>query len=230
MSWYTIEGHAIIGMADMPIALVTGDVGFIGSHLVLALRKRGDYHVIGLDWQRGPHEDIRTCDLPDADVCFHLAAQTNARSVDVITDAEINVLGALRILEHYRERVVFAASTAKPLIPYAISKLASEQYCRLYGARVVRMCNISGPGGHGVFEAFAHAAVLQIAGKGDQKREYASVNRAVAAFLHVANCPPGYVTEVRGTELTVLEIADLVYPMKPRKFVEQQANDLTNLQ
>ncbi|MGO9955204.1 MAG: hypothetical protein ACLP50_04400, partial [Solirubrobacteraceae bacterium] len=34
----------------------------------------------GLDWKRGKQEDILTCALPEVDVCFHLAAQTDARS------------------------------------------------------------------------------------------------------------------------------------------------------
>ncbi len=213
----------------MPIALVTGDLGFIGQHLCQSLINTRKYYVVGLDWKRGKQEDILTCALPEVDVCFHLAAQTDARSDDVIEDARINIMGTLRILERYRARVVLAASTANPIIPYAISKHTGELYGRLYGARAVRMCNITGPGGHGVFEAFAKADVLQIAGKGDQKREYAPVERAVEAFLHAVDSSPGDVTEVRGIELTVLDIAQLFYPTKWRKFVAQQSNDLKTL-
>ena len=82
-----------------------------------------------------------------------------------------------------------------------------------------------GPGGHGVFEAFAKAGVLKIAGKGDQLREYAPVRRAVAAFLDAAFDPPGTLHLVEGTKLTVMEIAELFYPDKPREFVEQAPHD-----
>ena len=212
----------------MKKALVTGDLGFIGQHLCRALNATGEYEVFGIDVKRGFQEDIRGCGLPPADVCFHLAAQTKAQSTDAWDDANTNIMGTIRILERYRDKVVFAASEAasNPVIPYAISKNACEHYCRLYKARLVRMCNITGPGGHGVFEAFAKADVLKIAGIGDQRRAYASVRHAVSAFLNAAIAPPGAVFDVHGTELTVLEIAELFYPAKPKQFVEKKANDL----
>jgi len=90
---------------------------------------------------------------------------------------------------------------------------------------MVRMCNVTGPGGHGVFEAFAKADILKIAGKGDQKRAYAPVSQAVSAFIDVANTAPGFVYNLPGLELTVVDIANLFYPTKQRYFVEQDAND-----
>lgn len=212
----------------MKIALVTGHLGFIGQHLCRALRSSDEYVVVGLDLKNGSHEDIRSCVLPHADVCFHLAAQTKAQSTDAWDDANTNILGTIRILEKYRDKVVFATSivTLHPVTPYAISKRAGEHYCSLYGARMVRMCNITGPGGHGVIEAFAKSDVLKIAGIGDQKRAYASVRHAVSAFLNAAIASPGAVFDVHGAELTVLEIAELFYPAKPKQFVEQVANDM----
>ena len=209
----------------MKTALITGHLGFIGQHLWRALRANDDYVPIGLDLKNGSHEDIRSCVLPPADVCFHLAAQTNAHCTDAWDDANTNIMGTIRLLDHYHDRVVFAASATNPTVPYSISKHACEHYCDLYGARVVRMCNITGPGGHGVFEAFAKAGVLKIAGKGDQLREYAPVRRAVAAFLDAAFDPPGTLHLVEGTKLTVMEIAELFYPDKPREFVEQAPHD-----
>ena len=140
-------------------------------------------------------------------------------------------MGTLRVLEHYREKVVFASSAAihHPVTSYAIGKLTCEHYCRLYGARIVRMCNVTGPGGHGVFEAFAKADVLQIRGSGDQKRQYAPVSRAVKLFLAAAGLIPGSEIELTGVDLSVLEIADLFYPTKPREFVDQPATDLADI-
>lgn len=228
MCWFMTAGRGIIGMANMKTALVTGDLGFIGQHLCRALSANEEYEVFGLDVKRGWGEDIRGCGLPAVDVCFHLAAQTNAHSADAWEDAGVNIMGTVRILERYRERVVFAASATNPVVPYAISKHACEHYCQLYGARIVRMCNITGPGGHGVFEAFAKADILKIAGKGDQKRAYAPVHRAIAMFLEAATAPPGTLFTLQGPELTVLEIADLFYPTKPREFIEQNKNDVTD--
>ena len=208
-------------------ALVTGDLGFIGTYLCRALSASGEYEVFGLDWKRGPHEDIRTCRFPVADICFHLAAQTKVSCRDVAEDADINIMGTLRILERYREQVVFAASYAAPtpVVPYAISKNVCEHYCRFYGARMVRFCNITGPGGPGVIEKFAAADTLKITGTGQQLREYAPVSRAIEALINAADAPPGSLHVLQGTKLSVLDIADLCYAAKPREFIEQDEFD-----
>ena len=216
----------------MPIALVTGDLGFIGQHLCRALIDTRKYYVVGLDWKRGKQEDILTCALPEVDVCFHLAGQTDARSDDVIEDARINIMGTLRILQRYGSRVVFAATypDIRPIVPYAIAKQACAYYCQLYGARMVHQCNITGPGGHGVIEAFEKADVLKIAGDGKQKRTYASVHLAVAAFMEMANAPPGASCILPGVDLTVLDIAEIFFPNKHREFIPLGANDLKTWQ
>ena len=214
----------------MKTALVTGYRGFIGTHLCRALRDSGEYAVSGIDLKDGRHQDIRDCKLPapsEADVCFHLAAQTNARTHDAYEDASTNILGTLHVLERYREKVVFATSVTagNPVIPYAISKNACEHYCRLYGARIVCFRNITGPGGHGVFELFEKADILKITGDGSQKRAYTPVKHAVAALMEAANAPAGSFRVVEGTELTVLEIAELFYPEKKIEFIERDPND-----
>lgn len=212
----------------MKTALVTGHMGFIGTHLFQALLEQ-DYRVMGCDLKSG--NDIRYFDFPPADVCFHLAAHTNALSTDTYEDATHNIMGTLRVLEHYREKVVFASSAAihQPVTSYAIGKLTCEYYCCMYGARIVRMCNVTGPGGHGVFEAFAKADVLQIRGSGNQKRQYAPVGKAVAMFMAAADCQPGFKLELMGVDLSVIDIADLFYSTKPREYVEQLATDLADI-
>src|SRR5438045_1008275 len=110
--------------------LVTGGAGFIGSNLVDALLARGDdVHVLD-DLSKGKRErvadgaELHVADIrnPDAvfegaqpDVVFHLAAQADVRvSVDRPDyDADVNVLGTLRILEAARKhsaQIVFAST------------------------------------------------------------------------------------------------------------------------
>ena len=216
-------------ICNMKTALVTGHLGFIGQHLWRALHANDEYVPIGLDIKNGPHEDIRTCVLPPADICFHLAAQTKALSTDTLEDADINIMGTVRILEKYRENVVFATSRASidPTVPYSISKHACEYYCDMYKARMVRMCNVTGEGGHGVIEAFTRSDTLRIVGSGSIKRAYAPVQRAVELFLIAANSLPGSLHILRGPQLTVLEIAELFFPNKPRIFVKQDPRELT---
>jgi UDP-glucose 4-epimerase len=167
--------------------IVTGGAGFIGSHVADALLARGDeVHVLD-DLSKGKranvpdgatlHEaDIRSPDevfdsvRPDAVV--HLAAQADVRvSVERPDyDADVNVLGTVRILEAARRhdaKIVFSSTGGAiygecerpapedaprlPLAPYGTSKLAGEEYLatwnRLYGTRHVslRFGNVYGP-------------------------------------------------------------------------------------
>lgn len=166
---------------------MTGGAGFIGSHVVDALLARGDeVHVLD-DLSKGKRENVdaaaelHVADIRDPDEVFdavrpasvfHLAAQADVR-VSVARpdlDADVNVLGTIRILEAARRhaaQVVFASSGGaaygecdrpapesaplRPLAPYGTSKLCGEEYLstwnRLYGTGHVslRLGNVYGP-------------------------------------------------------------------------------------
>ena len=171
-------------------AVVTGGAGFIGSHLVDALLARGDEVWVLDNLSTGRRErvadgarlvegDIRDAGAVGAafaearpDACFHLAAQADVRrSVeDPAYDADVNVLGTIRILDAARRhaaQVVFSSTggaiygecdapapetaARRPISPYGTSKLAGEEYLamerRLYGASHValRYGNVYGP-------------------------------------------------------------------------------------
>jgi UDP-glucose 4-epimerase len=106
------------------------------------------------------------------ELCVHLAAQADVgTSVErPVDDADVNVLGTLRVLEAARRhgaQVVFSSTGGaiygecerparedderRPLAPYGTSKLAGEEYLatwnRLHGARHVtlRLANVFGP-------------------------------------------------------------------------------------
>lgn len=157
-------------------ALVTGGAGFIGSHLVDALVGSGrEVRVIdnltsgeqrlsfleaaGVALDRVDIRDPQCSALIDSfapDEIYHLAAQMDVRRsvADPIHDADVNVLGTLRVLEGARRvgaRVVSASSggciygevdpehlpadesTAKnPDSPYGITKFVMEEYLRFY--------------------------------------------------------------------------------------------------
>src|SRR5712691_9522587 len=168
-------------------AVVTGGAGFIGSHVVDALLGRGDeVHVLD-DLSRGARErvaagaELHVGDIRDPDAVFdavrpeavfHLAAQADVRiSVeDPALDADMNVLGTVRILEaarHHQAKVVFASTGGavygecdrpaaesaerRPVAPYGTSKLCGEEYLatwnRLHGTGHValRFANVYGP-------------------------------------------------------------------------------------
>jgi UDP-glucose 4-epimerase len=166
--------------------VVTGGAGFIGSHVVEALLARGDEVTVVDSFATGSRENLREDatlaerdireDLTDvvagAEVIFHLAAQADVgTSVERPEyDAEVNVVGTLRVLEAARAasaQVVFSSTggaiygeTARPareddplvpISPYGTSKLAGEQYLaswnRLHGTHHValRFANVYGP-------------------------------------------------------------------------------------
>ena len=168
-------------------ALVTGGAGFIGSHVVEALLARGDEVNALDDLSKGrrenvaPGAELHVADIRQPDEVFdavqpeavlHLAAQADVRSSVERPDhdADVNVLGTVRILEAARRhsaRIVFAstggaiygecdgpapeAAPRRPLAPYGASKLCGEEYLatwnRLHGTGHVslRLGNVYGP-------------------------------------------------------------------------------------
>lgn len=107
------------------------------------------------------------------DIILHQAALPSVpRSIyDPITTNEVNVSGTLNVLEAAREnnvkRIVYASSSSvygdnpelpkhegmmpNPLSPYAVSKLAGEKYCKVFGRLynietvILRYFNVFGP-------------------------------------------------------------------------------------
>ena len=171
--------------------LVTGGAGFIGSNLVAELILEGNEVTVldnfatgfrsNLDPMPMVHAvegDVRNCnDVEEAiqgvEVIFHLAASVgNKRSIDdPVTDAAVNVLGTVNILESARKhgvKKIITSSSAgifgelktmpiredhpvEPDSPYGCTKLCEEKlslaYSRLYPMDVIclRYFNVYGP-------------------------------------------------------------------------------------
>jgi UDP-glucose 4-epimerase len=180
-------------------ALVTGGAGFIGSTLVDRLLAEGHEVDVVDDLSTGTlanlaaarasggrlrfhHLDVRSAEVEDLvarrrpEVVFHLAAQADVRaSVSrPVTDAEVNIIGTVRVLEGARaagtRKVVFAASGGtlygepepgalpvreqhphRPLSPYGVSKKAAVDYLvayrELHGIEftALALANVYGP-------------------------------------------------------------------------------------
>ncbi|MGE5403866.1 MAG: NAD-dependent epimerase/dehydratase family protein [Candidatus Saccharibacteria bacterium] len=168
--------------------LVTGGAGFIGSHLVDSLVANNDVLVVD-NLSTGSRSnvnslarfyelDIRSTDLAilvkteKPEVVYHLAAQASVpvSLLDPILDADINILGSLRLLESCiaagTRKIIFSSTAAvygtpvylpvdekHPLAPmsgYGLSKMTVEHYLAQFQANhrleytVLRYANVYG--------------------------------------------------------------------------------------
>ncbi len=132
--------------------LITGNSGYIGSHLTKLLSERADLELYGLD-KNNPQLPVKehsrnNIAMPgyflwsrdfEFDCVIHLAAEVSVGPsiTNPIKYYQTNVLGTLRILQDLKFKRFIHASTgsAGPMNnPYGISKRASEeiveQYCK----------------------------------------------------------------------------------------------------
>ncbi|HEY4501557.1 MAG TPA: NAD-dependent epimerase/dehydratase family protein [Candidatus Paceibacterota bacterium] len=160
----------------MAKAVVTGGAGFIGTHIVQALKDKG-FEVVIVDIKTGG--DIRKpADLAaafaGADYIFHTAALPRVQySIEQPLEThDTNITGTLNVLVAARDagvkKVVYSASSSaygdqstmplvesmspNPLSPYGLQKHVGELYCKIfsevYGLPAVslRYFNVYGPG------------------------------------------------------------------------------------
>jgi nucleoside-diphosphate-sugar epimerase len=233
--------------------LVTGGAGFIGSHLVEGLVRRGQRvrvldnlstgrleklaSVRGkIDFVKGdltrPADCAKAC--KGATFVLHQAAiRSVPKSMDrPLPSNEANVTGTLNMLVAARDakvkRVVYASSSSvyggckvfpqredmrpQPLSPYAVSKLAAEQYmivwAKSFGLQTVslRYFNVFGPRQDpeslysAVIPKFMESALagvpLDVHWDGRQSRDFTHVSNVVSANLLAAKAPASVSGEV----------------------------------
>jgi UDP-glucose 4-epimerase len=149
--------------------LITGNSGYIGSHLSQILIKENQYQLTGLD-KNHPQVDLNDFILQDIrstgfweiheeyDCVIHLAAEVSvSRSVNnPILYYTTNSLGTLNVLKNIKTKRFVHASTgsAGPMNnPYGISKRAAEeivdQYCKENNIpfTIFRFYNVTGSDG-----------------------------------------------------------------------------------
>lgn len=164
------------------------------------------------------------------DAVVHEAAQMDVRKsvADPVFDASVNILGMLTLLENCVRteirRVIFASSggaiygeqdvfpadethPTRPISPYGVAKLSTEQYLfyyrAVYGIDAVclRYANVYGPrqnpeGEAGVVAIFTtrmlHGESPVINGDGKQTRDYVYVGDVVRANVRALEAPPGF--------------------------------------
>lgn len=173
--------------------------------------------------------DRETClnATQDVEIVFHLAAAraVGLSVIDPATSDRVNTGGTVNLLTAARDngvrRVIIASSSSvyggvaplptpedaplRPKSPYAVSKMASETYCRvfseLYGIEtvVLRFFNVFGPRQHPkspyaaaiplFVEALRRGQAPAIHGDGLQSRDFTFVDDVVNASLAAAEVP-----------------------------------------
>jgi UDP-glucose 4-epimerase len=157
----------------MKSALVTGSSGFIGRHLIRALKKK-KVKVVEFSSKKGRQltNHRHFAKLPSVDVVFHLGAVSGYQDSNENTFQayEVNVAGTVNVLEYCRRakaKLIFPSTyvydrpytaykkeshPALPCTHYAYTKYLGEQCCqfysRIYGVDtlILRTSNVYGKG------------------------------------------------------------------------------------
>ena len=213
--------------------LVTGGAGFIGSHVVDKYIEAGhDVAVVdnlstGLRENLNPAARFYEADIRDQqamaeifekerpEVVNHHAAQVNVRASldEPMTDAEINILGTVNLLDLAAKsgvrRFIFISSggavygdaeqiptpedyPARPISHYGAAKLAGEHYCHVYYAIysmpyvILRYANVYGPRQNPKGEAGVTAIFAQLMLRGEQPRIFGDGTKT-RDYVHVAD-------------------------------------------
>lgn len=182
--------------------------------------------------------DLRLTDVAEllegVEVVFHEAAQPGVRTSFDDLDGLLshNLLATGRLLEAAKirrpSRLVFASSSSvygnaaqyptdeddplRPLNPYAVSKAAAEQLCRVFADNfalhtvALRYFTVYGPRQrpdmaiHRLFEALLDDRPFLMHGDGSASREFTYVNDVVRATIAAATAavPPGTAVNIAG--------------------------------
>jgi UDP-glucose 4-epimerase len=238
------EGHQVTGVDNLSAGPPAANFELAHGH-----NRPGRFTFVAADIRYPELSDIVAGANPDA--VFHLAAQVDVRKSvgDPQHDARNNVLGTINLLEASRRarvpRIVYAASggsrygspttlptdedtSAHPLSPYAVSKVAGELYMRayadMYGLAPIclALANVYGPrqdpnGEAGVVTIFGKAMLsgrpTTIYGDGSAIRDYVYVDDVVTAFVCAAEAPiatTGTFNIGTGVQTTVAELHELI--------------------
>ncbi len=268
MSHYLVTGGAgFIGSNIVKKLTERGDtVRVLDNYIGGKMEQR---MIPGVEYVEGDirnQEDVRQA-VQGIDGIFHLAAVPRVTySVEHPFETnEHNVTGTLNVLVAARDagvkRVVFSTSSSvyggskgetpvtedskfEPKSPYALQKLAGQEYCRifseLYGLRTVSLCyfNIYGPlmDPNGAYALVIGKFLLQrlnnqpltICGDGEYYRDYTHVNDVVAANIAAMESPKvgqGEMINIgNNAPFSVNQLADVVGG--ERVFVDPRPGDV----
>lgn len=222
--------------------LITGSAGFVGSHLVKKLSEK--HEIVKYDLVDG--QDILDGKLlleklHNVDLVIHLAAFISAiesweKPAEYMRN---NTLGTLSVVDcaiksGVKKMIFFssAAVKAKPLTPYAVSKINAENILELYKNKIniitVRPENIYGSGQkeaygyviHNFIKAVKNGTKINIYGDGNQSRDFIYIDDVVDAIERIAGMEieSGTVLSLgTGKEIQIIDLAEKVMEVLGKK-------------
>lgn len=194
--------------------LLTGDKGYIGSHLKEHLK---EHEVVELDLKSG--QDILDADLPKVDLVIHLAAQPGviASIKDPFKTALNNIMGTIRLAEHYKDTKFIFASTGGAIqekieSPYGLSKFHAEDWIRMLNDNyvILRFANVYGGhlgGSRSVVDKFLNEPIT-IYGDGSQTRTFVHIDDLIDGILKSFDWGKGSYYFGSDDTHTILELAE----------------------
>ncbi|KKS95352.1 MAG: NAD-dependent epimerase/dehydratase [Microgenomates group bacterium GW2011_GWC1_43_13] len=224
--------------------LITGSSGFVGTHLVKKLSKK--YEIVSYDLMHGQdvlNGKLLTQKLKGVDLVIHLAAFISAtesweKPMDYMRN---NALGTLSVIncaiKTGVKKIIFfssAAVKAKPLTPYAVSKINAEEIINLYYDKIntviVRPENIYGLGQkanygyviHNFIKAVKTGKPLNIYGDGKQTRDFIYIDDVTGVVERLINLDikSGSIVSLgTGKEIRIVDLAKLVMKVMNRETI-----------
>lgn len=222
--------------------LITGSSGFVGTHLV---KKLGDSHqIIKYDLKQGQdvlNRKLLAQKLKGVNLVIHLAAFISApesweKPMDYMMNNSQGTLSVMNsAIQAGVKKLIFfssAAVKAKPLTPYAVSKIAAEEIVKLYSDQIstviVRPENIYGLGQktdygyviHSFIDAVKSNQKIKIFGSGKQTRDFIYIDDVVEVVNKLANLEvkSGSIISLgTGRETRIIDLAKLIMKVMDKK-------------
>jgi nucleoside-diphosphate-sugar epimerase len=221
--------------------LITGSRGFIGKHLVRALKNSNE--IVEFDLKRNKNEDIRIFKnlfkkAKGCEAIVHLAALTiNSESMRKPHEYFFtNVIGTLNALEVARllkiKKFIFASSAGveRGKTAYSISKLIGEQLTMFYHKNynlqtyILKIYNVYGKRNKkGVIFKFLNRIKknkpLIVNNDGQQRRDFIHVEDVVRAIIKIlrSNSKPGIYEIGTGKSTKIIDLANLIFKLANKK-------------
>jgi len=199
--------------------LVTGSSGFIGSHIVSALKKNNT--IITMP----SYGNVYNFDFSDLDMVFHLGAKSivSKANTNLIETFNSNIKGTWELLENCRKsgvpRVILASTdkvygeglgrsetdSLDGINPYEASKVCVDKLAQCYAhfyemdIIITRSANVYGPGDKNMTRLVPNTIELIksnkspiIKGNGNTTRNFIYIKDVVSAYMHLAEkCEKG---------------------------------------